>query len=249
MRLSSYIKFNLNCSGPPLRRLLTVKVKSCANQTLHSTTNRAVRRQATPASDSVWRKNPIFAGMETVESTNMAAGLPTPVAALLAGYARETEHPRKTLLLRTGQRDDELMLVLEGSLRRYVVREERDVLLDFSFEGDIASPTLGIVPGGVASCCIETMEPTRLLRIPRERIDCLMAEHAVLADWGRRLCEERIRSYETYFADYAWMDKARQYERLLREHPQLLQRIALKDLASYLFLTPQSLSRIRSELR
>ena len=42
---------------------------------------------------------------------------------------------------------------------------------------------------------------------------------------------------------------SRQYERLLREYPQLLQRIALKDLASYLMLTPQSLSRIRAELR
>ena len=65
----------------------------------------------------------------------------------------------------------------------------------------------------------------------------------------RRLCEERLRRYEAYFADYTWMDKGRQYERLLREYPQLLQRIALKDLASYLMLTPQSLSRIRAELR
>lgn len=185
--------------------------------------------------------------MKPVESPNY--GLPTPVAALLTEHARETEHPRKTLLLSEGQRDDELMLVVRGSLRRYVVREERDVLLDFAFEGDVASPTLGTLPGGTAPHSIETMEPTRLLRVSRERIDCLMAEHAAVSDWGRRLCEERIRRYEAYFADYAWMDKGRQYERLLREYPQLLRRIALKDLASYLFLTPQSLSRIRAELR
>ena len=39
------------------------------------------------------------------------------------------------------------------------------------------------------------------------------------------------------------------YKRVLREYPQLLQRIALKDLAAYLFLTPQSLSRIRAEIK
>ena len=36
---------------------------------------------------------------------------------------------------------------------------------------------------------------------------------------------------------------------MLREDPQLLQRIALKDLAAYLFLTPQSLSRIRAGVK
>lgn len=188
-------------------------------------------------------------GMKSEESMLVRSGLAPEAATLLTACARMTEHPRKTLLLAEGQRDDELMLVAEGSLRRYVVREERDVLLDFAFEGDVATPTLGTLPRGVSSCSIETMEPVRLLRIPREQIDRLMAEHAALADWGRRLCEASLRRYEAFFAEYAWMDKGRQYERLLREYPQLLQRIALKDLASYLFLTPQSLSRIRSELR
>ena len=45
------------------------------------------------------------------------------------------------------------------------------------------------------------------------------------------------------------LDKSEQYKRVLREYPQLLQRIALKDLAAYLFVTPQSLSRIRAEIK
>lgn len=188
-------------------------------------------------------------GMKPDEPHLLYSGLSPQATALLTEHARETAHPRKTLLLSEGERDEELLLVLEGSVRRYVMREERCVLLDFAFEGDAATVTLGSLPGGVSRHCIETMEPTRLLRIPRLRIDLLMAENAELADWGRRLCEERLRRYEAYFADYTWMDKGRQYERLLREYTQLLQRIALKDLASYLMLTPQSLSRIRAELR
>ena len=59
----------------------------------------------------------------------------------------------------------------------------------------------------------------------------------------------QLRRHEEYFADFAWRDKSEQYKRVLREYPQLLQRIALKDLAAYLFLTPQSLSRIRAEIK
>ena len=87
-------------------------------------------------------------------------------------------------------------------------------------------------------------------RAPAARgIDRLFAADAELADWGRRMAEEQLRRHEEYFADFAWRDKSEQYKRVLREYPQLLQRIALKDLAAYLFLTPQSLSRIRAEIK
>lgn len=87
------------------------------------------------------------------------------------------------------------------------------------------------------------MEPTTLVRIPRARMDALFAGNVELADWGRRMAEEQLRRHEDYFADYAWRDKREQYGLMLRKYPQLMQRIALKDLAAYLFLTPQSLSR------
>lgn len=114
---------------------------------------------------------------------------------------------------------------------------------------DPATSTLGTQPGGLSRQTIETMEPTTLVRIPRARMDELFAGNAELADWGRRMAEEQLRRHEDYFADYAWRGKREQYGRMLREYPQLLQRIALKDLAAYLFLTPQSLSRIRAGVK
>ena len=71
----------------------------------------------------------------------------------------------------------------------------------------------------------------------------------VVGDFEKGMAEEQLRRHEEYFADFAWRDKSEQYKRVLREYPQLLQRIALKDLAAYLFLTPQSLSRIRAEIK
>jgi len=80
-------------------------------------------------------------------------------------------------------------------------------------------------------------------------MDALFAGNVGLADWGRRMAEEQLRRHEDYFADYAWRDKREQYGLMLRKYPQLMQRIALKDLAAYLFLTPQSLSRIRAGVK
>lgn len=167
----------------------------------------------------------------------------------LTEHATRTEHARKETVIEEGQRDPDLCFVAEGSVRTFVMREDKCVIFSFSFEGDPATSTLGMQPGGVSHQTIETMEPTTLVRIPRSHMDTLFAQNAELADWGRRMAEEQLRRHEDYFADYAWRDKREQYERMLREYPQLMQRIALKDLAAYLFLTPQSLSRIRAGVK
>ena len=135
-------------------------------------------------------------GMKPDEPHLLYSGLSPQATALLTEHARETAHPRKTLLLSEGERDEELLLVLEGSVRRYVMREERCVLLDFAFEGDAATVTLGSLPGGVSRHCIETMEPTRLLRIPRLRIDLLMAENAELRAELEQVKRERDAAVE-----------------------------------------------------
>lgn len=168
---------------------------------------------------------------------------------LLMQSATLTQHARKEVIIEEGQRDPDVCFVAEGSVRTYVMREDKCVIFSFSFEGDPATSTLGTQPGGLSRQTIETMEPATLVRIPRARMDALFAGNVELADWGRRMAEEQLRRHEDYFADYAWRDKREQYGLMLRKYPQLMQRIALKDLAAYLFLTPQSLSRIRAGVK
>ena len=175
--------------------------------------------------------------MEFTEILRGRYGLSERAAGVLMRHASQSVHARKEIIVEEGQRDQEIRFVTEGSARSYVMREDKCVILSFAFEGDPTSSTLGAWPGGISGHTIETMEPTTLVRLPREEIDRLFAADAELADWGRRMAEEQLR------------DKSEQYKRMLREYPQLLQRIALKDLAAYLFVTPQSLSRIRAEIK
>ena len=192
-------------------------------------------------------KNAYLRGMEFTGILRRRYGLSEEAAGLLMQDAAEAHYARKELIVEEGQRDQDVRFVAEGSVRTYVMREDKCVILSFSFEGDPATSTLGTLPGGVSRHTIETMEPTTLVSIPRARIDELFSTNVELADWGRRMAEEQLRRHEDYFAEFSWMEKSRQYELMLRENPELLQRVALKDLAAYLFLTPQSLSRIRAE--
>ena len=68
----------------------------------------------------------------------------------------------------------------------------------------------------------------------------------VFANFCRQLLETQMREIEVYWTEYYWMDKKEQYKLMLKRQPEIFQRISLKDIASYLNVTPQSLSRIRT---
>lgn len=176
-------------------------------------------------------------------------GLPAAAAEELLQYAERIEAGKKQLIVEEGCRDDYTYFVEQGSVRTYVMREERCIIISFALEGDAATSALGAPAHETAAYYVETMEPSILLRIPRRRMDELFAASTELANWGRRVAENMLRTHEEYFADYSWREKRAQYKLILREYPELLQRVPLKDLAAYLFVTPQTLSRIRAEKR
>lgn len=122
--------------------------------------------------------------MEFTEILRGRYGLSERAAGVLMRHASQSVHARKEIIVEEGQRDQEIRFVTEGSARSYVMREDKCVILSFAFEGDPTSSTLGAWPGGISGHTIETMEPTTLVRLPREEIDRLFAADAELADWA-----------------------------------------------------------------
>ena len=71
-----------------------------------------------------------------------------------------------------------------------------------------------------------------------------------MANFGRKIFEREILSVDASTLAYGAPPTAKErYLTLMEENPELLQDVPLKYLASYLYITPQSLSRIRAGLR
>lgn len=155
-------------------------------------------------------------------------------------YCRKGE-----IIVREGQRGRDVYFVKSGLLRAYVVRDGKDITLWFSTTGDMVID----MPGGVSSVNVEVLEHSELLTITQSKLDILFENSLELANWGRKLLEHYLLEYEHYFTIYSWTDAGEQYERLAKVNPELLQKVPLKHIASYLQITPQSLSRIRAKIK
>lgn len=164
-------------------------------------------------------------------------------AALLFRYIDEVDIPKGAIAVREGQRDHSIYFVKKGLVRAYVLRDGKDITLWFAAEGEMAAA----VVRSVSIVNIEVMENTVLFRIPQERLESLFEQSLELANWGRKLMENYLSEYEHYFTNYSWTSAREQYERLMKEYPDLFRKVPLKHIASYLQITPQSLSRIRGK--
>ncbi len=116
-------------------------------------------------------------------------------------------------------------------------------------EGERDSEVINFVYRDISAYNVQMVENTTLLRMPKTKLDYLCRSSLELANWGLKIQDYYLREYENYFINDSWMEAREQYESLLKTRPDLILKLPLKHIASYLQITPQSLSRIRASVK
>lgn len=158
------------------------------------------------------------------------------------------EFPKKTLLLKIGRTENYLSFIEKGIVRFFVPREENDLTFDFAFENDFVSAYNSFLTQMPSIYNVETLSETVLWRVSYKDLQEIYAETSVGNKIGRYASEalyrEKSRRELALLTDTA----EERYLRLFTEQPQLIQKIPLKYIASYIGITPQALSRIRRRI-
>lgn len=150
-------------------------------------------------------------------------------------------------LLREGERGKESYFVVRGCVRSYVEVEGEEKTTDFFLEMDTINPTT-IVSGKASLENIVALEDSLVL------ISTPETEEAAYQLWprferlGRLLTERMLLKNRINFSEFKVLSPEKRYLQLVEKRPELVQRVPQKMLASYLGITPQSLSRLRSRL-
>lgn len=148
-----------------------------------------------------------------------------------------------------GRPDDFEYFILEGLVRIYAKTPDlRDVTLSFYPEGGILAPSLARNLKGVSSVSCETLEPTFLAAIPARKFNALMREDEEIRIFGNRVLEEELivkTRKELSLATLPALERLLELRRIL---PGLENRAAQGHVASYLGITPISLSRLRGTI-
>lgn len=155
---------------------------------------------------------------------------------------------RGTLLISEGDVNNKVYLLQEGFTRAYVNREGKDITVWFSYPGEPLLMILGTRVSSRSLVNVEIVEDSTVLIIERTQMEQLFRENLELCNWGRLLADRYLLDLETFFTRDLCVPASERYLRLMKNYPDLLNKVPLKHIASYLMVTPESLSRIRSRI-
>lgn len=152
-----------------------------------------------------------------------------------------------TILLQEGQKTKDEYFVLKGCLRKYYVIEGEEKTTAFFTEME------GITPHCVkndmpSEYYISCMEDTILTVSNPDMGLEINAKFPKFEQMCRILSEELLAKQQINFDEFKTSSPEQRYLNLLQNRPDLIQRVPQHQLASYLGIKPQSLSRLRARI-
>ena len=167
----------------------------------------------------------------------------------------------KTVLLEEGKVADKIYLIRKGCLRLFFYNEGKDITFQFFFEGDFVGKDItfqfffegdfvasfdSLYKGTPSLFSLESIEPSEVLFIKKGDFYRKIESNPSLRMLYEEKIIERFSFYQHLFLSRIKNTPQQRYEELLKEYPNIIQRVPQHYIASYLGITPVSLSRIRN---
>jgi CRP-like cAMP-binding protein len=155
--------------------------------------------------------------------------------------------PKNTLLLQEGQVSDECFFILQGCIRSYFYEDGEEITTEIYTESQsVTPPCYGKnIPSKLNYACVEDTIAT--LGTTGLEAD-MYSRYPQLETMSRKLYGILIANHQEELLGYKHSSPEQRYLRLLETRPYLFQRVPLHQIASYLGMKPESLSRIRKRV-
>ncbi len=157
------------------------------------------------------------------------------------------EFSKGTVLLKEGESAEECYLVLEGCIRSYFIIDGEEKTTEFYTENEPVTPVSYTQqkPSEYYLSCVEDC----LLSVGSAKTtEVLLTKVPGIAILFRKINDELLAKQQVKFDNYINLSPSKRYLKLLETRPDLCQRIPQYQLASYLGIKPESLSRIRKRI-
>ncbi len=173
--------------------------------------------------------------------------MPESVCDTIETVLQKQEYPRKQLLLKKGQTCRHLYFIESGMARTYLLEEDREHTTDISLDGEILTVFSSFTARQPSLEYLELMEKSTLYAISYDQLQQFYQDFPALERTGRMIAEYYYNSLATKSYQIKFSSAKERYEQLIRTKPELVRRAPIGIIASYLGMSIETLSRIRSK--
>jgi len=165
--------------------------------------------------------------------------------ALLDRWQHTSTLKRNDFLITKGQVESNLFFVIRGSMRIYYPHRDDEICVGFAHEGNLICSYPSFIRNQPSEYFIQALAKTDVMAIRRQDFYGLFDAHPRIERAWRMLEEEALLGKIEREVEMLTFTPEERYHRLLERSSHIFQTIPRKYIASYLRMTPETLSRIR----
>lgn len=169
--------------------------------------------------------------------------------AKLSGYFSVRNFDRKTIVVMPGEIDQYFNFILKGVARKYVISGKKEITLQLSTEGHFIHAELSFHTQTPSDCFVETIEPSVLLSITYDDLQKLYVEMPEINKLARLMIGEMYVKKSLRDLAHLRLTTRERFLQYVKRHPDMLQRVSQKYIASYLNIKPETFSRLKHLLK
>lgn len=165
---------------------------------------------------------------------------------LLEGILVKKELAKGERLIDEGEVSRDIVLVAKGMIRQFYFKNGKDITEHFSYEGCIMMSIESLFRQTPSHLIGEALEPSVVYLLPIDKLRLLMEMSKEINIFYQRVLEFSLIASQEKADSWRFEIAKERYNHLLKTHPEVIKRAPLSYIASYLLMTPETLSRVRS---
>ncbi len=184
----------------------------------------------------------IFEKLENVNESDLAN--------LLADFQqimKKESFSKKEMLHKEGTICNHLFLIEKGIARSFYHKDGKDITAHFAIENGTITAIDSFIQRKRSRYNIELLEDSEIISISHQDMHKLLQEKPSYEKYIRLFLEQIYIDLAERIEDLLFHSAKERYEKLVKNTPNLLRRVHLKHIASFIGITQETLSRIRTQ--
>lgn len=156
--------------------------------------------------------------------------------------------PKKFRLVSVGDVSREAYFINKGAARLFFEKEGEEVSANFMFENNFVASLESFLLQVPSRQAIDTLEDCELLVLSKQRLEELIRKQPQFNLFSKAIAETAFIMLQRRASSFILDSAEERYMNMLQQRPEILERVPQHMIASYLGVTPVSLSRIRKRI-
>jgi CRP-like cAMP-binding protein len=158
---------------------------------------------------------------------------------------RPIELTKGEFLIRENETENHLYFIEQGAVRAFYQSEHEEHTIRFGYEGNLINSLGSYFSNKPSELYIEALKKTQVKALHKQDIEAFVQQSESNSQSYHKLIEQLVVQQIEREIDLLIESPSERLERVLKRSPHLFQHIPLKYIASYLRMSPETLSRIR----